>query len=112
TRARRFANQFNLIWPVQPQAQKYCAFHQGQISSFSVAVPLPARGRFAIVTNVGCGMRWTRWHRKTNDAGRGRRSRVVLTPRRWRQVGEDTFRVSLAMVARKPGHQEEHEGNR
>src|SRR5205085_6057505 len=24
--------------------------------------------RFAIVTNVGCGMRWTLWCRKTNDA--------------------------------------------
>src|ERR1700693_6548411 len=24
---------------------------------------------------------------KTNDVARGRRSRVVLTPRRWRQVG-------------------------
>jgi hypothetical protein len=25
-------------------------------------------GRFAIVTNVGHGMRWTRWRRKTGDA--------------------------------------------
>ena len=33
-----------------------------------------------------CGMRWTRQCQKTNDAACGRRSRVVLTPRRWRQV--------------------------
>jgi hypothetical protein len=25
-------------------------------------------GRFAIVTNVGSGMRWTRWRRKTSGA--------------------------------------------
>jgi len=24
-------------------------------------------GRFAIVTNVGVGMRWTRWRRRTSD---------------------------------------------
>jgi hypothetical protein len=34
------------------------------------------------------GMRWTRKLRETNAAERGRRSRVVLTPRRWRQVRE------------------------
>jgi hypothetical protein len=92
----------------------------------------PQEGRFAIVRNVGCGMRWTRQCRKTNDAdppslklrrdryqgrraafsegGRGRRSRVVLTPRRWCQVGENKFLP--AMVARKPGHQGERGGNR
>jgi hypothetical protein len=34
----------------------------------------------------------------------GRRSRVVLTPRRWRQVA---WNIHAAMVARKPGHQGE-----
>jgi hypothetical protein len=29
---------------------------------------------------------------KTNDVARGRQSRVVLTPRRWRQVGGRHFR--------------------
>jgi hypothetical protein len=28
----------------------------------------PQEGRFAIVTDVGCGMRWTRRRRKTGDA--------------------------------------------
>jgi hypothetical protein len=64
----------------------------------------PTEGRFAIVTNVGHGMRWTR-QRFARDGIAGRvetlvsdqqradercccvrRSRVVLTPRRWRQV--------------------------
>jgi hypothetical protein len=52
---------------------------------------VPMQGRIAIVTNAG---------RNAVDAGcafderrlaRGRRSRVVLTPRRWRQVGERNF---------------------
>ena len=43
----------------------------------------------------------------TKRADRGRRSRVVLMPRRWHQVREDAFRVSRVMVAIKPGHQGE-----
>jgi hypothetical protein len=42
---------------------------------------------------------------KTNDVARGRRSRVVLTPRRWRQ--EASFLG--ATVANKPGHRGERE---
>ena len=45
-------------------------------------------GRIAIVTDVGYGMRWTQTARLTSALPRGRRSRVVLTPRRWRQVLE------------------------
>ena len=32
------------------------------------AVPCPQKGRFAIVTSVGRGMRWTCWCRRTSDA--------------------------------------------
>src|SRR3984957_1991268 len=55
------------------------------------AIPAHTEGRFAIVTNVGQGqgMRWTRAAPKTRALACGRRSRVVLTPRRWRQVGDD-----------------------
>jgi len=70
----------------------------------------PARGALAIVTNVGAGMRWTLVVPKTNGACGGRRSRVVLTPRCWRQVGEKQF--SPMRVAKKPGHPGEREGNR
>src|SRR5450631_4087156 len=44
---------------------------------------------------------------KDEGAGRGRRSRVVLTPRRWRQVRGKQF--SRMTVANKPGHRGEHE---
>ncbi|HEY3658874.1 MAG TPA: hypothetical protein VGL34_28200, partial [Steroidobacteraceae bacterium] len=53
----------------------------------------------------GRGERWTRQHYKTNDAARVRRSRVVLTPRCWRQVGDDAwsiFGITLATVTTKP----------
>ena len=39
------------------------------------------------------------------STGSGRRSRVVPTPRRWRQVGDDAFSITPMMVARKPGRQ-------
>src|ERR1700737_1621426 len=59
----------------------------GANQQYSNPVPLPFEGRFAIVTDVGCGMRWTQAVPKTRALSCGRRSRVVLTPRRWCQVG-------------------------
>ena len=49
-------------------------------------VPCPQEGRIAIVTDVGCGMRWTRWLRETNTADADERNRVVLIPRRCRAI--------------------------
>src|SRR5882724_11196826 len=97
----------------------------------------PTEGRFAIVTDVGPGMRWTRQRfardgiegrveRLVSDQQRAderccsvRRSRVVLTPRRWRQVrGVKSAQPGLdktypqATVAKQPGHRGEREGNR
>src|ERR1700712_6151318 len=40
---------------------------------------------------------------KTNDVARGRRSRVVLTPRRWRQVGGSDSADDGGKQARSPG---------
>ena len=48
------------------------------------AIPPRTEGRIAIVTNVGCGMRWTRAAAQDGRGRSGRRSRVVLAPRRWR----------------------------
>ncbi len=62
----------------------------------------PTEGRLAIVTNagrdavdVGCA--------PDERAACGRRSRVVLTPRRWRQVGERNFTGEGGKQARSPG---------
>ena len=46
-------------------------------------------------------MRWTQGARLTGDAACGRRSRVVLTPRCWRQVPRETS-FPGATAARKP----------
>jgi len=48
-------------------------------------------------------MRWTRGCRKTGGASRGRRSRVVLTPRRWRQAGGSNSAGDGGKKARSPG---------
>ena len=54
------SNYSNLICPVQSRFEKFFVSFQGQIiSSRSCAIP-SRTGAFAIVTNVGCGMRWTR----------------------------------------------------
>jgi hypothetical protein len=51
---------------VKPRNQKYSAFAAGQISATTSAVLYPQEGRFAIVTDVGCGMRWTRQRQASN----------------------------------------------
>jgi hypothetical protein len=82
-------------FPVQPLLQKYFPSRLTQITSISTAVS-PPEGRIAIVTDAG----WDAVDaaasgalvKQRADEWRlicGRRSRVVLTPRRWRQVLRD-----------------------
>jgi hypothetical protein len=76
--------------PVQPHFQKYFYSLLTQITGLFHAVTSPG-GRIAIVTDAG----WDAVDAKallTNSAGRGRRSRVVLTPRCWRQVARNFSR--------------------
>jgi hypothetical protein len=91
---RRFAldNYFGRIDVICPSCQ--CVAGNSLATSGKSQALFPAsrasqEGRFAVVTSVGCGMRWTRRRQLTSDGCRGRRSRVVLTPRRWRHVGDD-----------------------
>src|SRR5882724_10466435 len=82
------------------------ANRQKQIDQRSL---IPKEGRLAIVTNVGDGMRWTERRRAHLCADErrfcGRRSRVVLTPRRWRQVfaGSISGESDGGNKARSPG---------
>ena len=69
-------------------------------SVYSRSHPVPHEGRFAIVTDVGYGMRWTQDSLKTRALFCGRRSRVVPTPRRWCQIGGWSLPTT---VANKPG---------
>ena len=54
-----FACAFKLIWVVQIGRKIFRACPVGQISGMTRAVPHSKEGRFAIVTNVERGMRWT-----------------------------------------------------
>src|SRR5882757_3352307 len=45
---------------VESHLQKYFCFHSPQIISTTLAIPFLPEGRIMIVTDVGCGMRWTR----------------------------------------------------
>jgi hypothetical protein len=98
---RNLLNRINVICPVQPHLQKYFRFHLTQISSLSRAVLSPrgaARDRHG--RGTGCG---GRGGLQTNALARGRRSRVVLTPRRWRQVWRSDPRDDGGKRARSPG---------
>jgi hypothetical protein len=110
---RDFCFAFKLICPVQTPFKKDFGFPLTQITRISPAVPSP-RGAACDRHETRDGMRWTRQRRRAPLArGRAarsvRRSRVVLTPRRWRQV---LWIVCKATVARKPGHRGEHEVSR
>jgi hypothetical protein len=79
--------------PVQPHIQKYFRFHPTQITGVSPPIPRPQEGRWpsSLALGAGCGGRGcvvARVMRADERRWRVRRSRVVLTPRRWRQVRE------------------------
>src|ERR1700684_2071636 len=95
-------NWIRLIWVVQSFAQKYSHFLLTQITCISLAIPAQHRGAFRDRHERRAGMRWTRVALLTRALIRGRRSRVVLTPRRWRQVGESDFTGDGGNKARSP----------
>src|SRR6266581_3450392 len=121
---------------VQCLLQKYIRFHRPQITSRTFRIP-PTQGAYRDRhgRGAGCGGRGSVLRAKWLQGGfyesvsgqqrvderccSVRRSRVVLTPRRWRQVrgvasaqpGLDKT-YPLMTVANKPGRRGEHEGNR
>ncbi len=87
---RNFPCQLNVIWVVQSLSAKIFRFSRSPNQRHKHRIPPSHEGRFAIVTDVESGMRWTQASLLTRARiCRGRPSRVVLTPRRWRQVGDD-----------------------
>jgi hypothetical protein len=80
-----FASPFNPIPPVQSSPEKYSAFVFSEIAVPSSHPALDREGRFAIVTSVERGMRWTLQCEalmRDDSRGDGRPSRVVLASRR------------------------------
>src|SRR4051794_37899061 len=78
--------QIKLIWVVQSCCEKQTALPVGQIIFTTSRYPVPTRGAFRDrhERGMGCGGRGGIERRTMLVCGR--RSRVVLTPRRWRQV--------------------------
>jgi hypothetical protein len=98
---------------VKPRNEKYSALQKRQIRCITLTVPGPLRGASRSSRNVGLRMRWTLWRQAgllaRRNAHGGRRSRVVLAPRPWRQVGG---RIPPATVANNAAHRGEHEISR
>jgi hypothetical protein len=84
-RARaNFPNAFKLICAVQRRAQKEIGSRSPQITLKAAAIPARLEGRIAIVTDVGLGEAVDAAVATDERDISGRRSRVVLAPRRWR----------------------------
>ena len=100
-------NGIKLMLPVQSPLAKIFPFPSDPNHLHIPRYPGPHKGAFRDRHERRAGMRWTRVVRLTSAQPCGRRSRVVLTPRRWRQVFAE--RSAQAKVARKPGHLGERE---
>jgi hypothetical protein len=86
--ANRPDGQITSDFPKWCQARKteIFRFRDRANHRYKLGYPVPLRGASAIVANVGtgCGGRGCAFDERRGSV---RRSRVVLTPRRWRQVG-------------------------
>ena len=104
---RKFSFGISLILAVQPHFEKYFRSRLTQIKSISLAV-LPHTGAYRDRhgRGAGCFGRGSVGRAnsaQTNGACCGRQSRVVLTPRRWRQVRGNFPRNDGGKKARSPG---------
>jgi hypothetical protein len=88
---------------VQPASQKYSGSLLTQITSSSSPSRPNTTGAFRDRHERRAGDAVDAVAPRTNGAFRGRRSRVVLTPRRRRQVGERDFTCDGDKKARSPG---------
>jgi hypothetical protein len=82
-------------------ARKIFRFPFGANHLHPLSRPAPSGGAARDRHETRGGMRWTRAVPKTRALACGRRSRVVLTPRRWRQVSREAS-FSGATVTTKP----------
>jgi hypothetical protein len=96
-----FARRANQQKPVQPPLQKYSCFVLLQISSL-ITPSRPTRGAYRDRhgRGTGCGGRGSAIDEQRLS---GRRRRVVLTPRRWCQVGGSNSADDGGKRARSPG---------
>src|ERR1700685_1844091 len=81
-------NLLKLMLPVQSPSAKIFRFTFDPNHLHISRHPGPHKGAFRDRHGRRVGMRWTRVALLTRALSCGRRSRRVLTPRRWRQAGE------------------------
>src|SRR5712664_1508007 len=89
-------------FPVQPSLQKYSASRAPPNQNYIHRRPGPQRGVSRTSQTLGRDA-VDAAARLTSDAASGRRSRVVLTPRRWCQVGGGNSADDGGKKARSPG---------
>ena len=89
--------------PVQSCPQKYSYFSFDPNHFYIRHRSVPMQGRIAIVTDAGWNAVDMGCAFDERRRARGRPSRVVLTPRRRRQVGERNFTDDGDKKARSPG---------
>jgi hypothetical protein len=89
--------------PVQSPSAKIFSFPSDPNHLHIPRHPGPHKGAFRDRHERRAGMRWTQVALLTRALACGRRSRVVLTPRRWRQVSRKYPRGEGGKKARSPG---------
>ena len=89
--------------PVQSPSAKIFSFPSDPNHLHIARHPGPHKGAFRDRHGRRVGMRWTPIALLTRALPCGRRSRVVLTPRRWRQVGGGNSTGEGGKKARSPG---------
>ena len=87
---------------VQSLPKKYFCFSEVKSPLYSCH-PVPLKGAYHDRRETRGGVRWTRVALLTRALSCGRRSRVVLTPRRWCQVGGSNSAGDGGQKARAPG---------
>jgi hypothetical protein len=95
-RKKQFIEMFQGRRDGRPLAPKISFAPSGKSVALFRASRAHQEGRFAIVTDVGRGMRWMREAPQDERRKRGRRNRVVLILRRWDQVLCDLRRATVA----------------
>jgi hypothetical protein len=98
-RARRANRRHTCLVPIA----KIFPFTFGANHFYIRCHPGPHKGAFRDRHERRARVRWTLIARLTSALSCGRRSRVVLTPRRWRQVSQKCLRGDGGKQARSPG---------
>jgi hypothetical protein len=99
-----FTSHFNLLRAFKAKVENISLFPKKELCLSSTR-PHPQEGRYAIVTSVGCGMRWTFRLKRALARGRmsSKRTAKPCGPGTPTLVSSFAVMIRKAMVANKPG---------